>query len=516
MLKLLPTSARGNVVPLAWLTAVLFAVARGVYIPHIDLAPDEAYYWEWSRHLDWSYYDQGPLLALFIRFGTWLFGANEFGVRFSAMLCSLGVSGMAIRLCAVELQRPQQTLWLTLALNTMLLFNVGGVLMMHDSVMSLFWMLALAASLRAQHEPRWWLAAGLAGACAIMSKYTGVLIFAAIFMAVISQDALRHHLRSRWFWLGGIGGLILGWSPIVYWNWHTDWASLGHIFSLAGGKTSRHSWHSLPDFIGAQLGLITPILFVLIAFAWWRNRRTQEQQQWFLWWFGMLPFGLFLLLSIYTKVEGNWPGQAYLAGLLLLALQIQPRSQVARWSIISAAFMTITIFAQAAWPFLPFTQQQANLDAAARVDGWRELAQVVTLERQRFGNPTVIGAYNYQVAAELAFYLPDHPQPLILRNRINNQYRFWNPAQTQIGEDAILVIETSAQLDSLRAWFQSIEVVTTVDTRRNGIITHTFIVALGTRCVPAANQTTEHPAQLRPSSTCNMTFTIVSQHICST
>jgi hypothetical protein len=28
-----------------------------------DLAPDEAHYWDWSRHLDWSYYSKGPLVA---------------------------------------------------------------------------------------------------------------------------------------------------------------------------------------------------------------------------------------------------------------------------------------------------------------------------------------------------------------------------------------------------------------------------------------------------------------------
>ena len=29
----------------------------------LDLAPDEAHYWDWSRHLDWSYYSKGPLVA---------------------------------------------------------------------------------------------------------------------------------------------------------------------------------------------------------------------------------------------------------------------------------------------------------------------------------------------------------------------------------------------------------------------------------------------------------------------
>src|SRR5262245_31657226 len=33
----------------------------------LELAPDEAHYWDWSRHLDWSYYSKGPLVAWLIR-----------------------------------------------------------------------------------------------------------------------------------------------------------------------------------------------------------------------------------------------------------------------------------------------------------------------------------------------------------------------------------------------------------------------------------------------------------------
>src|SRR3954451_22597062 len=40
----------------------------------LDLAPDEAHYWDWSRHLDWSYYSKGPLVAWLIRASCELFG----------------------------------------------------------------------------------------------------------------------------------------------------------------------------------------------------------------------------------------------------------------------------------------------------------------------------------------------------------------------------------------------------------------------------------------------------------
>src|SRR5438034_9753299 len=74
--------------------AVLHVVYLATNCP-LDLAPDEAHYWDWSRHLDWSYYSKGPLVAYLIRAGCELAGAwsqrltaNEMlAVRLPAVLC---------------------------------------------------------------------------------------------------------------------------------------------------------------------------------------------------------------------------------------------------------------------------------------------------------------------------------------------------------------------------------------------------------------------------------------------
>src|SRR5262245_30331507 len=87
--------------PWRLLTALLIcaaAVARLVYLASpaaLDLAPDEAHYWDWSRHLDWSYYSKGPLVAWLIRAGcelagAWsqqLVGSEMLAVRLPAVLC---------------------------------------------------------------------------------------------------------------------------------------------------------------------------------------------------------------------------------------------------------------------------------------------------------------------------------------------------------------------------------------------------------------------------------------------
>src|SRR5436190_2998970 len=83
------------------LAAALILTAASSHLAYLaldcplDLAPDEAHYWDWSRHLDWSYYSKGPLVAWLIRlscevFGSWSeahTGNLMFAVRLPAVVC---------------------------------------------------------------------------------------------------------------------------------------------------------------------------------------------------------------------------------------------------------------------------------------------------------------------------------------------------------------------------------------------------------------------------------------------
>src|SRR5262245_50439424 len=55
----------------------------------LDLAPDEAHYWDWSRHLDWGYYSKGPLVAALIRAADLLGGPSAPVVRLPAVVCGV-------------------------------------------------------------------------------------------------------------------------------------------------------------------------------------------------------------------------------------------------------------------------------------------------------------------------------------------------------------------------------------------------------------------------------------------
>ena len=462
----------------AWLATLAFALLRFAVTARVQLVPDEAYYWEWSRSLDWSYYDQGPMLALAIRLGTALLGPNAWGVRLPAVLAGVGVSGFYIWFSA-WVGKPRLAPWLVLAANTMLLTSVGALLMMQDSLLGLWWCLGLGLALKAgRGDGRWWLGAGLACGLGCLSKYTGLFLPVSFLALCLAHPAWRRHLAQPWLYLGGLLGGLLAGGPILYWNRLHDYPSFAHVGSLAGSDASRRGFATLPEFLGSQLGLVTPVLAVLVALALWRALRawrSLDRDRALLAMAAALPLAFFTALSLRTRVEGNWPAPAYLSALPLAALWLEQRRELwgkaSRWALGLAAFFTVLAHSQAAYGWIPFpAQRAAKLDRSYMTQGWQELAARVAQERAALGPGAFVGCRTYQNAAELAFYLPGQERPVILqKGAINHQYRFWNHPQDYAGRDAVLVVGQDWEVDEMRPMFKRVEELAPCDTGRRGL-----------------------------------------------
>src|SRR5712672_3550240 len=125
-----------------YLALFLVLAATGLLLVYLacdcplDLAPDEAHYWDWSRHLDWSYYSKGPAVAYLIHSSCWLFGAWSeawtgnlmLAVRLPAIVCgSLLLVSLYIR--TVQVFRRERLALAVVALGlTMPIFALGSSL----------------------------------------------------------------------------------------------------------------------------------------------------------------------------------------------------------------------------------------------------------------------------------------------------------------------------------------------------------------------------------------------------
>src|SRR5277367_5296113 len=191
---------------LVWNTSftVLALVAlRLVAAAWTPLTFDEAYYWMWSKHLAFGYYDHPPAVALVIRLGTMIAGDTELGVRLVSILLALPMSFAVYRTAEILFGSQRVAANAAILLNVTLMAAVGTLIVTPDSpllVASSFLLFFLAKVLESGRGA-WWLAVGAAVGAALLSKYTALLFGPAILIWLVTASKQRRWLVSVWPYL---------------------------------------------------------------------------------------------------------------------------------------------------------------------------------------------------------------------------------------------------------------------------------------------------------------------------
>ena len=429
---------------LAALTAIRLLVAAAT-----PLAPDEAYYWVWSRRLQLGYLDHPPMVAIFIRLGTWLTGQDALGVR---LLGPLGIALASILLArAADALFPERMpgLWAAALFNATLLAGVGGVLMTPDLPLLVFWCAALwaLARLQATQEGGWWVTFGLLAGLALVSKYTAALLGLGAVVWLIACPGAWRWWRDRWVWVGGaVAELVF--LPVLIWNALHGWASFvkqgGRAGVDEGGATLRY----LGELLGSQLGLATPIVFVLgvvgigIAVLAWLRRGDPGAT---LLVAMVLPgAALFIWQATGSRVQGNWPAVLWPALCIAAAAYVPPGMlgwlRPAAWLGLGLALL---VYVQAATGLLPLPRRYDP--TLARLGGWDSFAAEVERERVRLG-ASFVAAEEYGLASQLAWLLPPGVQVIAL----NERWALFNLPRPEPGVTGLLV--QSERRDSAPDW----------------------------------------------------------------
>src|SRR5262245_13698825 len=211
-------------------TARLWYVQQG----YLELSPDEAHYWEWSRRLDWSYYSKGPFVAYLIALSTAVGGATELFVRLPAVLLSAGTTVGVFALMKDLFRDIRLALITAMCLHIVPLFAAGALLMTIDAPLVFFWtfMLWLVQRAMAGAQAVYWYAAGIALACGLLSKYAMGYLVLSLWLFLATSQRYRSWLRRKEPYLMLVIGLV-GFSPVIIWNLRHDAVSLKHVISQA-------------------------------------------------------------------------------------------------------------------------------------------------------------------------------------------------------------------------------------------------------------------------------------------
>ncbi|HEB69958.1 MAG TPA: glycosyltransferase family 39 protein, partial [Desulfobulbus sp.] len=411
-----------------------------------------------------------PMIAWTIGLATRIFGQTEFAVRLPTVL-GMAVTSFYLCLLAARWFSCRCAFHVALLVQGILLFNGASLIATPDGLLLPCWAAAcyhsaMAISNRSRGQ---WLMTGLWFGLGLLSKYTMILFLPSLFFCMLAVPAYRKQLAGPWPWIGLLCGLFL-FTPVLIWNCENGWATFRHVLYQGGLDDSRLlSLRYVGDYLGTQLLLLSPLVFILLVAAWFSPKTRQRlgaEDSAFLIWMSATTFFVFLVLSFHVRIYGNWPAAGYLSGIILIAAMYSPgrvgtRPRTTRlWNIALALayFMTIPVMIQLVYPVLPLS---IKLDRIAReTEGWDTLGAEVDAVVRSMPAPenTFVFGLRYQQASELAFYMPGQPKTLCINKWTRpNVYDYWFDDTMVRGKDGVGVYEWKGMESYLATVFDHID-----------------------------------------------------------
>jgi 4-amino-4-deoxy-L-arabinose transferase-like glycosyltransferase len=388
---------------------------RAIIAAQLPLSADEAYYWLWSQHLAAGYFDHPPMIAWLISAGTWLFGDTPLGVRFFGVVLSVPATWFVWRAASLLLRDDNRAALAALFFNLTLMVSVALLAATPDmpSVVASTAFIYFLARVQAQSDGKAWLGVGVAAGLGLLAKFSALFLGAgALGWLVVDRNA-RKWLLSPWPYLGAVLAMAI-WSPNLLWQWQHHWQSFAFQFGRLGG--GHFTLRFLGEFLAAQLGLASPLIFALMAIGLWRATRLIDGRSGLrqrdgnhllmpamLVWVGL---GYFFEHSLHDRVQGNWPCFLYPALAILAADAFAITGRWRKISMVAAPLALaalLAVYVQAL--FMPLALKK---DPLARILG-REFAPigdvVAALVRTRLADAVL--TTDYETTAWLRFNHPD-------------------------------------------------------------------------------------------------------------
>ncbi|MBS9768018.1 MAG: glycosyltransferase family 39 protein [Flavobacteriaceae bacterium] len=387
---------------------------------NIDLHTEEAQYWTWSQHLDWSYYSKPPMVAYLNFLSEWLFGHSEFSVRINAIMLGFLTSIITYFFTQELFKDRKKSLFASLLVYAMPFYQGSALFFSTDSPLLFFCLLAMYLGWLAISYNKWkyWLGFSVALGLGYLSKYAMLFFIPSTLIFLLLTN--KKTLQNKRFYLAILFSLAF-FAPVVVWNFQHDFIGLKHIIHLSGAVAEKPNPLSrrllkLLEYSSGQLAIISP-LFLLF---YWKSLRKicEDKRILYLWLPAVLSFCTFIFIAI-SKRSGanvNWTMFAYVGLPILLSHQIISMKKLNTgkilWTITVGIFVLLTQLPQFDNFLLP-----PKLDPFKKLSGWEEVAHTVdSLENTLTNKKVFVFADSYHIASELRFYNAPKPHYFYANN----------------------------------------------------------------------------------------------------
>jgi 4-amino-4-deoxy-L-arabinose transferase-like glycosyltransferase len=486
---------------------------------------DEAYYYLYTLHPDWSYFDHPPLVALTTGFGIWLTGGqvSQFTIRIGTLLLYTG-SLIFLYLAALRLYTLQIAINTLAIASAIPIFQIAlGILNTPDAPLLFFWALSLWLATQEFFNSRVYqpsfrltlicLTVGLA----CMGKYHGFVLGLGLVGFCLCHANYRRAFRSKWF-LIGIPIFLLTVSPLLVWNISHNWIS----FQFQSQRAVPISGYQIERLI---IALLVEMLYLFPTFGFpllWAVVRTTIQQirnfdwrrftsnrgfgnEWdldkrglILWLSLPLIFG-FTLMSGYQQILPAWKMPGYWTATILLAERVAISRRYTtripyRWFFGSVAVVLLLL--AIALSHVSFGAFQTPGKAIyglmpIKTDPSVQLFDIQQLRQGFIDNPKLnlalkkadfVFTNRYYIGGQIVMAIePVFHKPLTCFDADLRGFAFWSSPKQWLGKNAIYIGSKTFDVDldankRYPSYFKNLAKLGEIPIRRGGEIVETFSV----------------------------------------
>lgn len=418
---------------LMWILLSAWGVLNLLQAGFTELADDEAYYWYFSQHLDWGYFDHPPMVAALIWLTRWMGG--ELGVRLAALL--LQPIGLYLFWTLVRpAEATRRDVWVYfLACFSMPMLQLYGFLALPDAPLLFFTVVFLWAFRRFCDRDNWGNTLLMAVAMALLmySKYHGALV---ILFALCSCLRL---FRSPRLYLSVLLAVLL-YSPHLWWLYTHDFVSLQyHLVDRV--NDAGFDFGNLAGYLLILLVAFNPLWlyhYGKASAAWWRESPTGFRRTLLFVLGGFVLF--FLLASLRDNTQAQWllPANFALVALLCDAARSSDRSfRYIRTAAAATALLVVAVRLAVALPAVPLKGEL-----------WNNKARNTALATLADGRP-VLFMQDYTASCKYRFYTGGQAYTLPYLYGRDSQWRYDDSDDSFKGRDVLVCLDENPYADTL-------------------------------------------------------------------
>ena len=459
-----------------------------LFIMYAPPLPDEAYYWLWSKRIDFSYYDHPPLSMWLQHLFSSLISNKKLLLRIVPVIASIIVL-LIIYLWVKRLSfyRNIEDYLITILLATSIpVFNIFLSISFPDPVLIctlvlsgfFYHLYSQEKRLFNNNKHFCWYLSVLFFALALLSKYNALLFGIGIFVHLILKKRERENLIFSKHFLLAIILVLLIFSPVIYWNARNDFASFG--FNLDKRLSFEFNWYNIIEnlfiFSFSLVLSFSPVLFMALFKNYQKTKNKKHSSMGIEASISVLFVTIIfcLILTLFAQPLYYWAIPAFVMLIPYLSALIKKRAHRIIHCFYGLFITTILFFNTAIYPVSLFFGK-ADRETAI-LYGWDSIAKKISTEKQRYDIKKILFS-DYRLGSLYAFHSEDFSIDVLMAKR-ETQFDLWRDEDQQL--DSLILVDKDFPLNSkIRSIYTDIKFLKDIDVKIKQSQIKTYELYLG-------------------------------------